>query len=192
MRNAEKVTAGFDGALAARLTHLRQARGLTLEALAEKADVSRASLSRIERGETSPTAAVLGRLAAAFEVPMADLFTVPGLESSPLVRLEDQPVWTDAKTGFVRRSVSPSVAGYRGTVIEGHLPAGETVAYSSPPVVGLEHHVVLLEGRLRVLLGETSHDLEPGDCLRFRLSSSNSYCAPGPDAARYLLTVITS
>ena len=181
----------IDRKLAARLEQLRRLRSLTLDELAEKAGVSRASLSRIERCETSPTASVLGRLAAAFEVPMAELFGMDASGTGALVRAEEQLVWSDRETGFVRRSVSPSQPGYRGTVIEGHLPAGATVAYRSPPLAELEHHLVLLEGKLRVALGTTVHDLCPGDCLRFRLATPNSYHAPGAEAARYLLTVVT-
>lgn len=173
-----------------RLAELRRSRDWPLELLAEKSGVSRATLSRIERGDTSPTAAVLGQLARAFELTMAELFGYDGPAYEPLIRREDQPVWRDPETGFRRRSVSPSATGFRGSVIEGELPAGKTVSYSLPPLPDLEHHLVVLEGALVMTLGEERHTLSPGDCLRFRLNSSNSYHAPGPLPARYLLTVI--
>ncbi|MDN3718601.1 cupin domain-containing protein [Roseibium salinum] len=48
-----------------------------------------------------------------------------------------------------------------------------------------------LSGTLRVALGSDFHDLSPGDALRFRLNTPNSYRATGDEAARYILTVIT-
>jgi transcriptional regulator with XRE-family HTH domain len=54
--------------LAARLRGLRAERDLTLDGLAERAGVSRSMISLIERGESSPTAAVLDRLASPIEL----------------------------------------------------------------------------------------------------------------------------
>lgn len=176
-------------ALARRLTSLRQAQGWTLEDLAGRSGVSRATLSRIERGDVSPTAQVLGRLAAAHRLPMQALFA-EDTGALALVPFAQQSVWTDAETGFVRRTLSPSQSGFRGTVIEGRLPAGRTIAYDAPPLIDLEHHLVLLDGALEVTLGPETHWLSAGDCLRFRLTSPNSYHAPGPQPARYILTVI--
>jgi len=189
MRNDD--THPVDTALAARLILLRQARGWSLEELAEKSGISRASLSRIERGETSPTAHVLGQLAAAYRMPMAGLFS--GLEDpgEDLVSRAGQQEWRDPRTGFRRRNVSPARTGYKGSVIEGRLPAGGEVTYSDTPIPGLEHHLLLRSGRLEVVLGGTSHVLEAGDCLRFKLAGGNSYRAPGPEDARYILCVIT-
>lgn len=190
MRNDDIKPVPPDAALAARLIHLRQARGWSLEELADRSGISRASLSRIERGETSPTAHVLGQLAAVYRIPMAALFS--GLEdlSEDFVSHSDQQVWTDPQTGFLRRNVSPARTGYKGSVIEGTLPAGREVIYSDTPIPGLEHHLLLRSGRLEVVLGETSHVLEAGDCLRFKLAGGNCFRAPGPDAARYILCVI--
>lgn len=174
-----------------RIAELRRARNWPLEMLAEESGVSRATLSRIERGDTSPTAVVLGQLARAFRISMADLFGfgAPSLDAR-IVR-DDQPVWQDPETGFLRRSVSPVTSGYRGSVIEGKLPSGATISYSVPPLPDLEHHLVLLEGTLEMTIGDKRYELSPGDCLRFRLNAANAYHAPGPDPARYLLMVIT-
>src|SRR4029453_12673933 len=51
---------------AARLARLRPERGWSLEALAERSGISRATLSRLERGELSPPASMLGRLCSTY------------------------------------------------------------------------------------------------------------------------------
>ncbi|MCV0426949.1 MAG: XRE family transcriptional regulator [Roseibium sp.] len=177
--------------LARRLIELRRAKNWPLEDLAEKTGISRATLSRIERGDTSPTALVLGKLASAFGVSMAELFGAVSESAERHVSKNAQPVWLDPETGFRRRSLTPAASGYRGTVIEGMLPAGETISYDAPPVPDLEHHLVLLDGKLRCTLGPDVFNLEAGDALRFRLNAPNSYHASGKAPARYLLTVIT-
>lgn len=181
----------LDQEIGRRIAGLRRARDWPLERLAEKSGVSRATLSRIERGDTSPTAVVLGQIARAFQVTMADLFGFGAPVREARIARENQLVWQDPVSGFRRRSVSPAASGFRGSVIEGQLPAGATLSYAAPPLPDLEHHLVLLEGALEMTLGDEHHTLQPGDCLRFQLNTPNSYHAPGPGPARYLLTVIT-
>lgn len=177
--------------LARRLSDLRRARNLSLDELAGKSGISRATLSRIERGDTSPTAVALGQLARTFNMSMAELFGFGPVSLDVKIARDDQPVWTDPETGFERRSLSPAANGFRGSVIEGSLPAGEIISYSVPPLPDLEHHLVLLEGALEITIGDERYLLEPGDSLRFRLNAPNSYQASGDIPARYILTVIT-
>ena len=65
--------ADIDVRIAARIRELRAERGLTLDGLAEAADVSRAMLSRIERGESSPTAHLLGKICNGLGVTLSAL-----------------------------------------------------------------------------------------------------------------------
>ena len=57
--------------IAQRLRELRDARGYSLEALAERSGVSRSAISLIERGQSSPTAVVLDKLAIGLSVALA-------------------------------------------------------------------------------------------------------------------------
>ncbi|WP_417671715.1 helix-turn-helix domain-containing protein [Roseibium sp.] len=180
----------LDQKLASRLARLRRQSGWTLDQLAERSGISRASLSRMERGDTSPTASVLGQLARAYRVPMAELFAGAEDQVGGHVARKDQEVWRDPESGFERRAVSPAAQGFRATVIEGCITADGSVSYDQPPVPGLEHHLVLLEGELEVTLESEAHRLSVGDCLRFRLNGPNRYRAIGPQDARYLLTVV--
>src|SRR5438874_7435797 len=98
--------------IAERVRELRAAQGLSLDALASKSGVSRSMISLIERGESSPTAVVLERLAAGLGVMLASLFDAPAdagqSPSGPVARREDQPQWQDPASGYVRRNVSPA------------------------------------------------------------------------------------
>jgi transcriptional regulator with XRE-family HTH domain len=59
--------------VAARVKQLRERRGLTQEALAARAGISRAYLARIETGRHEPTLTTLERLAKALRVRPATL-----------------------------------------------------------------------------------------------------------------------
>jgi transcriptional regulator with XRE-family HTH domain len=180
---------GIDTRLAARLAGLRQEAGWSLEELAERSGISRASLSRMERGETSPTAAVLGRLCTAYGRTMSRLLSEIEADPAQLVRDRDQLVWVDPETGFRRRSVSPPAHGYRGEMMAGELPAGAVIAYDAPSIGGLEQHVWMLGGVLALTVEGVTHLLAQGDCLRFRLFGPTRFACPGPEAARYVIAL---
>ena len=104
----DKTEGDLDRRIAGRVRGLRAVRGLTLDALAERSGVSRSMISLIERGESSPTAVLLERLATGLEVPLATLFDAPGSTREPVARRADQREWRDPDSGYVRRNVSPS------------------------------------------------------------------------------------
>ncbi|HSP25771.1 MAG TPA: XRE family transcriptional regulator, partial [Saliniramus sp.] len=165
----ERAASETDQRLAQRLRGLRAEHGWSLDALAEKSAVSRATLSRLENGDVSPTANVLGKLCAAYGLTMSRLMRMVEEDFAPLVRRSEQMVWSDASVGFHRRSVSPPAQPLAGEALECVLDPGARINYDVPPRPGLEHHLILLEGRLGVTLDGRRHDLLPGDCLRYQL-----------------------
>ena len=176
--------------LAARLAELRVARGWSLDDLAGHTGVSRSTLSRLERGEISPTASLLGRLCTAYGRTMSRLLAEVEAEPPAVVPAAEQTLWRDPASGFTRRSVSPPHPGLRGEVIEGVLEPGADLTYDAPPVAGLEQHVWVLAGRLELSDDRTPHRLEAGDCLRFRLWGATRFRNPGPEPARYAVFVV--
>ncbi|MFE9425114.1 helix-turn-helix domain-containing protein [Kitasatospora sp. NPDC006697] len=176
--------------LAERLAALRTERGWSLDELARLAGVSRSTLSRLERAEISPTAALLGRLCTAHGRTMSRLLAEVETEPPQLVRAADQAVWQDPEAGFTRRSVSPPHPGLRGEVVHGELRPGADLAYQDPPVAGLEQHVWVLDGTLELTVDGTRHRLAAGDCLRFRLWGPTRFRCPGPEPVRYAVLVV--
>ena len=170
------------------LRQLRETRGLTLVELAQESGVSRATLSRIENGETSPTAETLRKLATAFALPVSQLLAPmePGFQ--PVLRREAQSAWVDPEKDFHRRSVSPAHGPLRVELIEARLGPSQRIAYDAPAVPGAEHHLYLLDGTLTVTVEGTAHRLAPGDCLRYRLYGATVF-ETGPDPARYLIAL---
>ncbi|MEV0171670.1 XRE family transcriptional regulator [Streptomyces sp. NPDC050803] len=179
-----------DALLGARLAELRTERGWSLGELAERSGISKSTLSRAERAETSPTASLLNRLCAVYGRTMSQLLSEVEAEPARVVRAADQQVWEDRASGFVRRSVSPPHAGLRGELVEGRLAPGADIAYDRPPVPGLEQHLWILEGELDVTDGKTEHHLDTGDCLRMRVWGPTRFRCAGSREARYVLAVV--
>jgi len=179
--------------LAARLRALRVERTLTLDALADRAGVSRSMISLIERGESSPTAAVLDRLAAGLGVTLASLFAEEArADASPLARRAEQVAWRDPGTGYVRRNLSPPGFPSPIELVEVVLPPGTRVAYDAPGIgraVGVSQQVWLMEGALELTLGDVAHRLGEGDCLAMRLDRPIVFHNPGDRPARYVVAL---
>lgn len=186
----ETNTADIDRRLAQRLRTLRGKQGWSLDDLAKRSAVSRATLSRLENADVSPTASVLGRLCAAYGITMSRLMMMVEDEFAPLVRRDNQPVWTDRSVPFRRRSVSPPAASLSGEVLECELGPGARIAYDAAPRPGLEHHLLLLDGQLDITVSATTHSLSPGDCLRYQLDGPSTFATPASAGARYLLIMV--
>ena len=180
--------------LARRLKSLREAQGWSLDALAERSGVSRSNIWLIERGQSSPTAAVLDKLSAGLGVSLASLFEEAAAASappSPLARVAEQPVWTDPASGYVRRNVSPA-APSPIQLVDVRFPAGQRVAYEASPREDEVHQQVwMIDGVMEVSVGEAHWRLAAGDCLAMRLDRPIVYRNPTPRDARYLVALVT-
>jgi transcriptional regulator with XRE-family HTH domain len=126
----------IDQRIAGRLKSLRHERGWSLDELAGRSGVSRATLSRLENAEVSPTASVLGKLCATYGLTMSRLMHMVEGEFAPLMRRAAQPVWRDDETGFRRRSVSPPAQTLAGEALECELWPNTRIDYDSAPRPG--------------------------------------------------------
>jgi transcriptional regulator with XRE-family HTH domain len=151
--------------LAAQLRTEREARGWTIAELAERSGVSRAMISKAERAEASPTAALLGRLCAAFGLTLSALLArAEGLAGGAVIRAAAQPRWRDPETGYIRRAVSPP--GAEPELVQVELPPGARVAYPAASYAPTRGHTIwVLEGELQFREGPQLHVLRAGDCL---------------------------
>lgn len=184
--------ANLNDRIARRVRDLRAARGLSLEALATYCGVSRSMISLVERGESSPTAVLLEKLATGLEVPLASLFDSPAPEADPVARRADQPVWRDPGSGYLRRNVSPAGAASPLQIVEVSFPAGARVAYETAARSPVVHQQVwVLEGAIDITLGSTRHRLGEGDCLAHRLDQPMVYHNPMRRRARYAVVITT-
>lgn len=175
-------------ALADHIRLLRTDRALSLQDLASASGVSRASLSRIENAEVSPTAETLGRLASAFGLPLSQLLAPLESNFPPLVRRADQSIWLDRENGFTRQTLSPPSGQLKLEMIECEISPGQRIAYDRPAFPGHEHHLVVLAGALVLTVDGTRYELQQGDCVRYRLRGASSF-ETGDLPARYIIAM---
>lgn len=175
--------------IAARLRAERDARGWSLAELASRSGVSRAMISKIERGEASPTAALMGKLCGALAVTFSDLLVDAEPGSRRLMRLNDQPVWIDPATSYVRRAVNPPT-DLPLSVVEVELPAGAVVPSPAAAYAFNRHLIWLREGLLTFVEGAEEHHLEAGDCLELGPPQNCRYENRSGAPCRYVVIVL--
>ncbi len=179
--------------IAERVSALRAERGLSLDVLATRSNVSRSMISLIERGESSPTAVVLDKLAFGLGVTLASLFEAPQADASPLVRRADQLQWTDPQSGYQRRNISPPHFRSPIQMVEVDFPAAARVSYEGGlREVGIQQQVWVLEGCMEISVGGGQYRLEAGDCLAMRENDRVVFHNPGKRAARYVVVINTA
>jgi len=167
--------------IAHRIRELRLARGYTLDVLAARCQVSRSAISLIERGETSPTAVVLEKLANGLEVPLTKIFTNETTSPSPqpFIRRNEQAEWQD-----------PPNLKLPFQIVEIEFPPHARITYEiSESSKVVQQQLWVVEGQIDIQLGKNSYALGEGDCLAMQLDQPVIYSNNSSQVARYILVV---
>ncbi|MBB3771840.1 transcriptional regulator with XRE-family HTH domain [Angulomicrobium tetraedrale] len=173
--------------LACRIRLEREARGWSLADLAARAGVSKAAISKIERAETSPSAATLVRLASAFDLSLAGLLLrTEGGER--LARAADQPLWRDPASGYVRRQIFAQ-PDHPVELVEVVLPPGARVDLPAASYARLRQVLQVRQGELVLTEGSQRHELKAGDCLGFGPPADVIFANETDAPCRYLVAL---
>lgn len=157
--------------------------------LAARSGVSRAMISKIERGEVKPTASLLAKLSASFRLPLSLLFARIEEEPRRLSRVDTQPRWTDPVTRYRRRSISPP--GDRWLQLtEVELPPAARVLFPAASYTFIHQQLWVLDGRLTLHEGAQTHRLHAGDCLTLDSPADCIFENATRRTCRYLVAVV--
>ncbi|HET7558862.1 MAG TPA: XRE family transcriptional regulator [Limnochordia bacterium] len=167
----------------------RQRRNLTLRRLGEMAEVSGAYISQIENGHTSPSLAVLERLAEALGVHVVDLLE-EGHDIRPdevLVRRDARPAAEFRYSGADVRYLVPPGASRRMRALHLTIPPGD--ATRSPHVHSGEDFGYVLRGEVELRLGERTLPLAAGDAFSFPGVRPHGFANRGAEPAELIWIV---
>jgi transcriptional regulator with XRE-family HTH domain len=177
------------GALGRHIQGLRHDRSLTLQQLAEAADVSVSMLSSVERGQKAPTVVVLARIAEGLGVSLVDLVAQPDNTRIIVRRAADQDS-IDEPGGWRRTILTPVVPGVNFEWIRTTLPpdchAGRFPAYAP----GSHEYIVVESGTLRLTIADTSLDLNEGDSAYFAADVTHAYANAGSGPCVYYVAAL--
>lgn len=176
-------------ALGRRVQGMRHERGLTLQQLAEVADVSVSMLSAVERGQKAPTVIVLARIADGLGTPLADLVTESDAARLIVRRAAEQDV-VEEPAGWRRTILTPVVPGVNFEWIRTTLPSGCDAGEFPPYAPGSHEYIFVESGTLRLTIAATSVDLREGDSAYFAADVGHAYANAGPGACTYYIAAL--
>ena len=151
-----------------RVKALREAMGLSLRDLAERTGVSAPMLSQVERGETSPTLSVAGRIASGLELSLSQLLRLDEGEGVSIVRRRERRSGGSRKHSY--EIITPPLPGQRAEVSEHTLrPEASTGGPGDPPMheAGSRETAVVELGPVRFVCGGSAYELKDGDAVTF-------------------------
>src|ERR687894_257765 len=175
--------------LGKRVKELRGRRSLTLEALAERSGVSRAMISKLERGEKNPTLVVAAKLAEGLGVTLSQLAGMEERREVVVVPREKRMVMRDPETVFERQLLSPNFVGRGVDFIRNEIPEGSTSGEFPPHRRGVEEHIVVERGSLRAMLGGEEYLLREGDAVYFEADLPRRFDNAGEGECSYYLVI---
>ena len=179
-----------NGALGARVNALRYSLGLSLRELSERSGVSAPMLSQVERGETSPTLAVAGRIAAGLDLSLSQLLRLDEAEHVIVVRAGDGRV--RKRGGHRVEELTPPLPGQRADVSRHSLaPGASTGGPADPPMhePGARETALVLSGEATLVIDGEEHTLREGDSVTFDADLAHHFENQGDDEAEFMAVV---
>jgi transcriptional regulator with XRE-family HTH domain len=175
-----------------RVRALREAMGLSLRDLAERSGVSAPMLSQVERGETSPTLAVAGRIAAGLELTLSQLLRLDEGGAVTVVRARERRKGPAGARGHSYELLTPPLPGLRAELSLHRLAPGATTGGPGDPPMhepGSRETALVQDGGVTLVCDGDRLDLAAGDCVTFDADLPHHFENPGPGEAALLAVV---
>jgi transcriptional regulator with XRE-family HTH domain len=175
--------------LGKRIRNARMRHNLTLEVLAERSGVSRAMLSKIERGENNPTLVVVAKIAVALNLTLSELIGMEERQQAVKVSAAQQWVFRDPDTGF-ERHVFPAFEGGNVTLTRHVIPVGQGSGLRDAHAQPKEKYMIMEQGQVQVTIGEIAYEVEAGEVFYFRADMPHGFRNVGIVPCRYMLVIV--
>jgi XRE family transcriptional regulator, regulator of sulfur utilization len=179
-----------NGAVGGRIKALRDSMGLSLRDLAERSGVSAPMLSQVERGETSPTLAVAGRIATGLDLTLSQLLRLDEGEHVVVVRAGEGR--TRVRAGHRLEELTPPLPGQRADVSRHRLaPGAATGGAADPPLhePGARETALVLAGELTLVVDGGERKLGAGDTVTFDADLPHHFENRGGEPAEFVAVV---
>jgi len=177
-------------AVGQRVKALREGMGLSLRDLAVRSAVGAATLSQVERGESSPTLTVAARIAEGLELSLSQLLRLD--ETHHVVVVRRGSGRRSARRGHEIEELTPPLPGQRADVSLHRLQSGASTGGADDPPIhepGSRETVVVLDGAVDLAVDGDVHALCPGDSATFDADLPHHLHNPGAVEARLLAVI---
>ncbi|WP_207229225.1 helix-turn-helix domain-containing protein [Ktedonosporobacter rubrisoli] len=175
--------------LGQRIRQLRSRHGWTLEELAQRSEVSRAMLSKIERGENNPTLVVAVKIALALGLTTSQLIGIEERREAVKVPKDRRLSFRDPQTGF-ERQVFPALEGRALEFVRHVIPQGSSSGELPALAPRTEKYLLMEQGTMRARIGTQEYMLEGGDMFYFVADVPQQFDNIGEEVCSYFVIKI--
>lgn len=170
------------------LKNLRTQHGLTMQELADKADVSKSMICKIEREEVQPTIDVAARLAKALDTTLSQMLHAQQFTKIIHLPKDKQAIWEDAHK-IIRRNISPVIEGLKIEWLHIELPPHTLINCLPINKNGVEKYILVTKGTLEVKVATEVYRLKKGDSLYFDAAYVHEINNPSKDPTEYNIVI---
>lgn len=168
---------------------MRIKKNLSLQQLASLSGVSSSMLSKIERGEKTPTIRVASQIARALEVSLTYLLDDRFYANVAIVKKNQRKISFDPVSKIESFTVSPSGEPYMTEIFLQNIPKDASTGTFPPQGEGIRKYIVVTKGQIIVLINSVLYDLDEGDCLMFDANAPHEFSNSGDSDAQYYLII---
>ncbi len=173
--------------LSANFRMIREQRKLSLDGAAKLTGVSKSMLAQIERGEVSPTVAILWKIADGLKIPFTRLLQNPQLDIELVPAEKLEPLLADA--GRYRNfPLFPCADDRRFEIYAIELDPGCDMRAEGHPA-GTEEFVAVVDGVLSLSVGGETRDIGRGGAVRFAADRTHGYANRGDSLCRLSMVI---
>jgi transcriptional regulator with XRE-family HTH domain len=165
-------------AVGRRLKLLRQERDITLASLSASTGISVSTLSRLESGQRRANLELLLPIARAYQVPLDDLVGAPPTGDP---RIHSRPISRHGMTMFPLTRRAGGLQAYKWVIPPNRVPKAP-----DPRTHDGYEWLYVINGRLRLVLGEHDLTMEPGEAAEFDTRVPHWFSNAGSDAVEVL------
>lgn len=174
--------------IGAKIRGRRSEKGLSLQELAARTELTPSFLSQVERDMAEPSITSLRKIADALEVPIF-YFLMGSDDPNPVVRKEERRVLELARSGVTYELLSPpDFANKKMEIVITRMCRGSQGG-EHPVTHPGEEFIVILQGRAEVRVGEQAYTLEEGDSIYYYSSIPHHIKNVGETELRFLAAI---
>ena len=162
----------------------RMERKLSLHELSRLASVSVPMLSKIERGEKTPTIRIASQIAKALKLRIGQLMDESISSTIAIVKKSERKLLLDPLSQIKSFEVTPSTDPNLGIILV-VLPEGASTGIILAARSGSREYIIVNKGSITVDIDESKYTLDEGDCILFEADMQHQITNVGPEEAKY-------
>ncbi len=172
--------------LGKKLRKMRKSQAMSLAELAKEIGKTSSYLSQVERGLAEPSITALREISRALDVPMF-YFLVDNEKHNDVVRFKERKGLQFPGSHLKFELISPDL-NHQMEMIEARLEPGASTCEAPLSHPG-EECTLVVNGKMRIQVGDVFHDLGPGDSIYYKASIPHKLTSIGEEDLVFISSI---